>query len=118
MAIYERGREAKIGTYKTQNNRDGLPQGMMSDQNGDLTGQKLFTVSTTLNETGQSLTSQDNTMKEALNESRFGRMHNICMGLCGNLTKISFAGQQVRPPSEIILSPGLTRMLNSGPSDC
>lgn len=30
LAIYERGREAKIGTYKTQNNRDGRPQGMMS----------------------------------------------------------------------------------------
>ena len=44
MAIYERGRELKIGTYKTQNNRDGRPQGMMSGQNGDLTGQKLCTV--------------------------------------------------------------------------
>lgn len=44
MAIYERGREAKIGTYKTQNNCDGRPQGMMSGQNGDLTGQKLCTV--------------------------------------------------------------------------
>ena len=44
MAIYERGREAKIGTYKSQHNRDGRPQGMMSDQKGDLTGQKLFTV--------------------------------------------------------------------------
>ena len=30
MAIYERGREAKIGTYKTQNNRHGRPQGMIS----------------------------------------------------------------------------------------
>lgn len=44
MAIYERGREAKIGTYKTQNNRDGRPQGMMSDLNGGLNGQKLFTI--------------------------------------------------------------------------
>ena len=42
--LYERGRELKIGTYKTQNNRDGRPQGMMSGQKGDLTGQKLFTV--------------------------------------------------------------------------
>ena len=42
--LYERGRELKIGTYKTQNNRDGRPQGMMSGENGDLTGQKLFTV--------------------------------------------------------------------------
>ena len=44
-------------------------------------------------------------MKETLNEPRFGRMHNICMGLCGNLTKISFAGQQVRPPSENYVEP-------------
>lgn len=44
LAIYERGREAKIGTYKTQNNLYGRPQGMMSGQKGDLTGQKLFMI--------------------------------------------------------------------------
>ena len=44
-------------------------------------------------------------MKETLDEPRFGRMHNICMGLCGNLTKISLAGQHVRPPSENYFEP-------------
>ena len=39
-------------------------------------------------------------MIETLDEPRFGRMHNICMGLCGNVIKISLAGQDVRPSSE------------------
>ena len=47
-------------------------------------------------------------MNETLDEPRFGRMHNICMGLCGNLTKISLAGQHVMSGHlpKIILSPG------------
>ena len=39
-------------------------------------------------------------MKETLDEPRFGRMRNTCMGMCGNLTKISLAGQHVRLPFE------------------
>ena len=44
-------------------------------------------------------------MNETLDEPLFGRMHNMCMGLCGNLTKISLAGQHVRPPSENYFEP-------------
>lgn len=60
MAFYERGREAEIGSYKTHNNRDGRRQGIFSGQNGDSTGQKLFTVfhDTQRNETMFNLTRQ------------------------------------------------------------
>ena len=46
-------------------------------------------------------------MKETLDEPRFGRMHNICMGLRENLTKISVAGQHVWLPSENYFEPWL-----------
>ena len=42
--LFTNAAEKLRGTYKTQNNRDGRPQGMMSGQKGDLTGQKLCTV--------------------------------------------------------------------------